>query len=85
MSTRITELDLRAVEIAVLAILRAAAGTIDQVAQYFPDYEFAELQAMLDHLRERGLLTLDSVGQYPCTARGCGVLRANKVIVALAD
>jgi hypothetical protein len=72
---------IRPIEIAVLAIVRAAPATMQQIGQFFPELPSDELGEMLDELQDRSLLVCDGFGVVWATRLACEVLDANSVTV----
>jgi hypothetical protein len=72
--------ELRPVEIAILAIVRAAAATTSQLGDFFPELDHNQLNTILEGLCGRGLLLRDACGVFWITDLAVELLTANCVI-----
>jgi hypothetical protein len=77
--------EMRPIEIAMLAIIRAAAATVIQIGDFFPEVKRDEVQHMLDELYEREMVWRDSFGLYWATQQAIEVLSANRVTVWMSE
>jgi hypothetical protein len=73
------------VEIAILAIVRAAAATARQIGDFFPEMDSDQLRKLLGGLCRRRLLFRDAAGVFWATGLASEVLSINSVTVWLGD